>query len=59
MKFILHRASQVCEDGLDVEINTLEELIELVKKEECAIVVEYDSWSKDCKELTVYDDYLE
>lgn len=59
MKFILHRASQVCEDGLDVEINTLEELIELVKKEECAIVVGYDEWSKDCKELTVYDDYLE
>ena len=59
MKFILHRASQVCEDGLDIEINTLEELIELAKKEECAIVVKYDLWSKDCKELTVYDDYLE
>lgn len=59
MKFILHRASQMCEDGLDIEINTLEELIELVKKEECAIVIRYDWETKDCKELTVYDDYLE
>ena len=34
MKFILHRASQVSEDGQEIEINKLEELIELVKKEE-------------------------
>ena len=59
MKFILRRASQVCEDGQEIEINTLEELIELVKKEECGIVVDYDWISKDCKELTVYDGYLE
>lgn len=59
MRFILHRASQCCGKGQEVEINTLEELIELVKKEECAIVVEYDWSSKDCKELTVYDSYLE
>lgn len=59
MKFILSRASQDCSKGQEVEINTLEELIELVKKEECAIIVEYDRSSKDCKELTVYDDYLE
>lgn len=59
MKFILRRASEYCAGGQEIEINTLDELIKLVKKEECAIIVEYDSFSKDCENLTVYDDYLE
>ena len=49
----------MCNKGKEIEINTLEELIELAKKEKCGIVVDYDWMSKDCKELTVYDDYLE
>ena len=59
MKFILRRASQMCDKGKEIEINTLEELIELAKKEKCGIVVDNDWISKDCKELTVYDGYLE
>lgn len=63
MKFKLHYTHNFWKYK-DVEINTLEELLELVKKEEYWIIVDFKDWSwrKDSQwqwTLEVYDDYRE
>lgn len=60
MKFTLRKASDLMgKNPREIEINTLEELIELVKKEECAVIVEFDADTKEVTELTVYDYWIE
>lgn len=63
MKFKLHYTHDFG-NYKDVEINTLEELLELVKKEKCWIIVDFkkDHWREDIKwqwTLEVYDSYRE
>lgn len=63
MKFKLHYTHSYG-NYKDVEINTLEELLKLVKKKKCWIIINFqnDHWREDIKwqrTLEVYDDYRE
>lgn len=64
MKFKLHYTHNFWKYK-DVEIYTLEELLKLVKKEDCWIIVEYRNkkdWDKEVAwqyVLEVYDSYRE
>ena len=63
MKFKLHYTHSYG-NYKDIEINTLEELLKLVKKEKCWIIINFqsDHWREDIKwqwTLEVYDDYRE
>lgn len=63
MKFKLHYTHSYS-NYKDVEINTLEELLKLVKKEKCWIIINFQNyhWREDIKWqwiLEVYDDYRE
>lgn len=62
MKFKLHYTHNFGKYK-DVEINTLEELLKLVEKEEYWIIINFEEhWNKDVKwqwTLEIYDDYRE
>lgn len=63
MKFKLHYTHNFGQYK-DIEINTLEELLKLVKEKDCGIIVDFQKhhWNEDIKwqwTLEVYDDYRE